>query len=140
VPCKEIAGTKDFAPSLRCMAQEPTKLPSTSVSVQDSSCERTQDEMMASERHWMNDGTPFFNVVWERPFNPPSVKGGRGFKGFYQKSMGNRYSWATCGDGKLTQVLVIMLSPVDNEKLKAEVEMKIFGVSATAADSKGSEQ
>ena len=82
----------------------------------------------------MNDGSPFFRVVWEKAFNPETVVNGVGFKGFYQKAMGNRYSWATCGGGKLTKVLAIMFAPTDNEALKAEIELKVFGVDSPASN------
>jgi hypothetical protein len=140
VACIPKAGDANFVPSLRCFSREPTKLPSISVSVRDSACTATQAEMIDRERTWMNDGTPFFKVVWERAFNPLTVDNGIGFKGFYQRSMGNRYVWATCGGGKLTQILVIMMAPIDNEALKAEVELKVFGVGQPAANGKDSQR
>lgn len=104
------------------------------VSVVGSDCQRTTQQLIEDRRAAINDGTPFFNVVWEREFLPASVPDGVGYKGFYQLSMGNRYWWETCGSGRHTRVSVIMFAPVDNEALKAEVEEKVFGVSRTNPD------
>jgi hypothetical protein len=128
--CKVEAGDANFVPSLVCKSASPLRGPAISVSVRDATCDQSQGQMMERWRSRMNDGTPFFNVVWERPFRPAAIASAVGFSGFYQRSMGNRYVWATCGAGKLTEVLVIMFAPLDNDTLKAEVELKVFGVGA----------
>ena len=109
------------------------KKPSIGVSVQNSTCEKTQEQMIAERRAQVNDGTPFFNVIWEEGFSPPSVPQSVGFRAFYQTMQGNRYFWATCGQGKLTRVLVIMFAPTDNEALKAEIEEKVFSFIRSAS-------
>lgn len=132
--CVTRDGDANFSPSLVCAAADPAKHPSISVTVADSRCEKTQEQMIAEERNKFDDGTPFFNVVWERDFSPLKVEGAIGFKAFYQKSMGNRYFWSVCGQGKKTSVLVVMFSPTDNEALKAEIENKVFGIDLPRSD------
>ena len=107
---------------------DASKNPSTIVSVVESQCAMTWQQMAEARRNWVNDGTPFFTVVWQESFTPPSVADGVGYRGFYQKSMGNRYWWETCGQGRLTRVSVIMFAPLDNDALKAEIEEKVFGI------------
>lgn len=126
--CVQKPGDETFAPMLVCEPKKITENPVVTVSVVDSNCEKTSEQMMSERRASMNDGTPFFNVVWERSFSPPSVQNATGYRAFYQKSMGNRYWWETCGQGRLTRVSVIMFAKLDNEALKAEIEEKIFGV------------
>ncbi len=137
VPCILDKGNADLPPMLRCEAKDPMKDPSISVGSRTSACTATLEETKEFRRKYMNDGTPFANVVWVRSFVPESVPGGRGFTGFYQKSLGNRYWWEVCGQGRMTTVLVIMFAPLDNEALKADVEMKVFGVAPQNQSSNG---
>jgi hypothetical protein len=131
--CKMIAGDANFAPRLDCKGTDVVKDPSILISMVDSKCERSSEQMMADRRRLINDGTPFFNVVWQQEFLPASVPSGVGYRGFYQLSMGNRYWWETCGNGKLTRVSVIMFSPTNNDALKADIEEKVFGVGQSSA-------
>ena len=128
VPCVLEDGDKNFRPSIQCRGKDPMKDPSTSVVARESACDTPIEKAMEFRRNYMNDGTPFSKVVWEKPFAPESIPDAIGFKGFYQKSLGNRYWWEACGQGKLTSVLVIMFGPLDNDALKAEIEQKIYGV------------
>lgn len=120
-----------FAAMLDCEGKDVVKNPRITVSVIEDKCDRTAEQMMEARRNWLNDGTPFFKVVWERKFSPTSVPDGIGYQGFYQKSLGNRYWWETCGQGRLTRVSVIMFGPIDNDALKAEIEQKVFGIIRT---------
>jgi hypothetical protein len=126
--CAMRSGDSVLPPILVCQPEKITEKPSISVSSVDNKCELTQVQMMEKWRRFWNDGTPFFNIVWERDFAPVSVPGAIGFKGFYQKSLGNRYVWTVCGQGKLTTVMATLFAPTDNDALKADIELKVFGV------------
>jgi hypothetical protein len=126
--CVKRAGDANFAPMLSCKANNVAEHPSISVSVVQNKCDKTQEQMIVASRNQYNDGTPFFKVVSEVSFVSETAPDEVGFRAFYQTSLGNRYVWHVCGNGKLTRVLAQIFSPTDNDALANEIEDKVFGI------------
>ncbi|HEY0027752.1 MAG TPA: hypothetical protein VGC35_07765 [Allosphingosinicella sp.] len=132
VACEAQPGNADFAPSLRCSAQDPLKQPSISVAVADQPNRPTRAALIANERSAFQN-RPIFNVIREEDFVPPGDPAAIGYRALYQTELGNRYVWAVHSNGKLVRVLVIVFAPTDFAAMITDIESKVFGVAASSA-------